>query len=71
LDKAQNTFDFVICSITSRGLLFPQIIMLCQLTFPNKWNLTSSLKTILAVKFCRLQVLKESPSKMCSALLCL
>jgi hypothetical protein len=27
-----------------------QILRLCKLTFPDKWNVASSLKTILAVK---------------------
>lgn len=40
----------LVCSITSWGLLFPQILRLCQLTFPDKWNVSSSMKTTLAGK---------------------
>jgi hypothetical protein len=38
--------------INPRGMLLPHIIRLRLLTFPDKWNVASSLKTILAAKFC-------------------
>jgi hypothetical protein len=54
LDKAQNAlFNFglsLVRSVTSWGLLLPQILRFCRLTFSNKWNVSSLLKTILALR---------------------
>jgi hypothetical protein len=71
LNNAQSTFNFglfLACSVPSGGLLFPQILKLCWLTFPDKWKVVSSMKTNLEVR--HLQFFKESYSKICSELHC-
>jgi hypothetical protein len=68
LHKAQDKFIFglaLVCSVTWWG----QILRLCQLTFSNKWDVTSSQVTIFTVKVCHIQVLKEINGKICRKLL--
>jgi hypothetical protein len=70
LGKVQTTFNFelsLVSSVTSWWLLLPPNSLVMSLTFPDKWNVDSSLKTILAVKD-RLNVLKGSQSKLCLCL---
>jgi hypothetical protein len=47
-----------------------QILILCPLIFPDKWNVASSLKTIFVVKMSSSSCF-ENQSKMCSEILCL
>jgi hypothetical protein len=66
LDKAQNAFSFGLsfaCSLISRGLFASQNSQVMS-AFPEKWNVASSLKTVLAVKYLSSSSLKRKSEQI-------